>query len=125
MIGALGTLPPRARPFLAEALGTFALVVAGCGAIMVVVAVISYALAPAAAGLAIGGTVALASLLGGAISGASMNPARSLGPALASGDMRSLWIYLTAPLVGGVVGAAAYRAMGTGAPATEPDGRAA
>jgi aquaporin Z len=52
------------------------------------------------AGVAIGGTVALAALFGGPVSGASMNPARSLGPALASGHLRSLWIYLVAPPIG-------------------------
>jgi aquaporin Z len=52
------------------------------------------------AGVAIGGTVALAALVGGPVSGASMNPARSLGPALVSGQLRSLWIYLLAPFIG-------------------------
>jgi aquaporin Z len=52
------------------------------------------------AGVAIGGTVALEALVGGPISGASMNPARSLGPAVLTGDFSSLWIYLTAPLLG-------------------------
>ncbi|MGI8886982.1 MAG: MIP family channel protein [Gaiellaceae bacterium] len=61
-----------------------------------------------AAAIAIGGTIALASLVGGPISGASLNPARSLGPAIASGVFDSLWLYLVAPLVGGVVGALAY-----------------
>jgi len=61
-----------------------------------------------AAAIAIGGTIALASLVGGPISGASLNPARSLGPALASGSFDSLWLYLVAPLVGGTVGALAY-----------------
>lgn len=65
----------------------------------------------AAAGAAIGGTIALASLVGGPISGASLNPARSLAPALVSGELGSLWIYLTAPLVGGVAGALAYDAL--------------
>ncbi len=50
-----------------------------------------------AAALAIGGMVALGSLVGGPISGASMNPARSLGPAIVSGDLVDLWIYLLAP----------------------------
>ena len=62
---------------------------------------------------AIGGTIALASLVGGPISGASLNPARSLGPALVSGDLSSLWIYLTAPLLGGALGAFAYDALRT------------
>jgi len=52
------------------------------------------------AGLAIGSVVALEALFAGPICGASMNPARSLGPALVSGHFESLWIYLTAPIVG-------------------------
>jgi len=60
------------------------------------------------AAIAIGGTVALCALVGGAISGASMNPARSLGPALVSGDLSSLWIYLTAPLLGAGFAALLY-----------------
>lgn len=62
-----------------------------------------------AAALAIGGMVALGALVGGPISGASTNPARSLGPALVAGDMSDIWIYLTAPLVGAVAAALAYR----------------
>jgi aquaporin NIP len=62
-----------------------------------------------AAAIAIGGTIALASLVGGPVSGASMNPARSLGPAIASGETSSLWVYLTAPFVGGALGALAYQ----------------
>ena len=54
----------------------------------------------ATAGLAIGGTVAMASLFAGPLTGASMNPARSLGPALLGGQMGSLWIYFVAPLIG-------------------------
>ncbi|MBW2448445.1 MAG: aquaporin [Deltaproteobacteria bacterium] len=54
----------------------------------------------ATAGLAIGGTVALAALFAGPLTGASMNPARSLGPALLGGQMGSLWIYFVAPLIG-------------------------
>ncbi len=56
------------------------------------------------AALAAGGTVALCALFARPISGASMNPARSLGPALVSGELRDLWIYLTAPFVGAVLG---------------------
>jgi aquaporin NIP len=52
------------------------------------------------AGIAIGGTVALEALFGGPISGASMNPARSLAPALVSGHLQDLWIYLIAPVLG-------------------------
>jgi aquaporin Z len=46
-------------------------------------------------------------------SGASVNPARSLGPALVSGDLASIWIYLTAPFVGAVVGWLVYRVLST------------
>jgi aquaporin NIP len=62
-----------------------------------------------AAALAVGGTVGLCALVGGPISGASMNPARSLGPALVSGDLDSLWIYLLAPLLGASLGGLAYQ----------------
>jgi len=62
-----------------------------------------------AAAIAIGGTVALGALVGGPISGASLNPARSLGPALVSGDLADLWIYLVAPPVGAVAAAVVYR----------------
>ena len=52
------------------------------------------------AGLAIGGVVALEALFAGPISGASMNPARSFAPALISGQMQSIMLYLTAPVLG-------------------------
>lgn len=62
-----------------------------------------------AAAIAIGATVALGALVGGPISGASMNPARSLGPAVVSGDLSGLWIYLVAPPIGAVAAVAVYR----------------
>jgi len=43
------------------------------------------------------------------ISGASVNPARSLGPAIVAGNLENVWIYLTAPFVGAVIGWAIYR----------------
>jgi aquaporin NIP len=52
------------------------------------------------AGIAIGGVVALEAMFAGPICGASMNPARSLAPAIVAGDSDSLWIYLTAPVLG-------------------------
>ncbi|RTY95753.1 MIP/aquaporin family protein [Flavobacterium sp. GT3R68] len=52
------------------------------------------------AGIAIGGTVLLEAMFAGPISGASMNPARSLAPAIISGNLDSLWIYITAPILG-------------------------
>jgi len=61
------------------------------------------------AGLAIGGMVTLGALLGGPVSGASMNPVRSLAPAVVSGRLDHLWIYLTAPLVGAALAVVACR----------------
>jgi aquaporin NIP len=62
----------------------------------------------AAAAIAIGGTVALDALFGGPITGASMNPARSLGPALVTGTWRDIWVYIAGPLVGSSLGVLAY-----------------
>ncbi len=76
----------------------------------------------AGAAIAIGGTVGLDALFGGPVTGASMNPARSLGPALVSGQLGDLWIYLSAPIVGAVLGALAYQAVRGESPA--PEGRA-
>ena len=52
------------------------------------------------AGVAVGGTIALLAIFAGPLTGASMNPMRSLAPAMASGTFEGLWIYLTAPFVG-------------------------
>jgi MIP family channel proteins len=64
-----------------------------------------------AAAIAIGGTIALDAMVGGPISGASMNPARSLGPAVVSGDLHALWLYVVAPVVGTSLGALAYQVV--------------
>jgi aquaporin NIP len=62
-----------------------------------------------AAAIAIGGTIGLDAMFGGPISGASMNPMRSIAPALVSGDLHALWLYVVAPLLGASLGALAYR----------------
>ena len=62
-----------------------------------------------AAAIAIGGTIGLDAMVGGPISGASMNPMRSLGPALVSGDLHALWLYILAPVAGASVGAFLYQ----------------
>ena len=64
---------------------------------------------------AIGAAVALGAIVGGPISGASMNPARSLGPALVAGDPpRDLWVYLTAPFPGAALAVVLYRLLADG-----------
>jgi aquaporin Z len=55
------------------------------------------------AGIAIGAVIALEAMFAGPISGASMNPVRSLAPALVSGNLASLWVYLTAPMLGALL----------------------
>lgn len=55
------------------------------------------------AGVAIGAVITLEALFAGPISGASMNPARSLAPAIVSGHIEHLWIYLSAPIVGALL----------------------
>jgi MIP family channel proteins len=72
-----------------------------------------------AAAVAIGGTVGLDAMFGGPISGASMNPARSLGPAIAGTTFSSIWIYLLAPLLGAALGAFAYQFVRGEQPVTE------
>jgi aquaporin NIP len=59
--------------------------------------------------IAIGGTVGLDALFGGPLTGASMNPARLFGPALASGTWTDFWVYLVGPVVGAAIGAFAYQ----------------
>ena len=60
------------------------------------------------AGLAIGGTVAICAFVGGPLTGASMNPARSISPALFQGDLSQLAIYIFAPILGAMAGALVY-----------------
>ncbi len=63
------------------------------------------------AALAIGFTITLDALWGGPISGASMNPARSFGPALISGIWKDHWVYWLAPLIGAGLGAGIYQLL--------------
>jgi glycerol uptake facilitator-like aquaporin len=74
----------------------------------------------AAAAIAIGGTVGLDALFGGPITGASMNPARSFGPALAAGEWTSFWIYVIGPVLGAAIGALAYQLVRGDRPASAP-----
>ena len=62
-----------------------------------------------AAAIAIGGTIGLDAMFGGPISGASMNPVRSLAPAIVSGNLHALWLYIVAPILGAGLGALSYQ----------------
>jgi len=69
------------------------------------------------AGSAIGAVVGLEAMFAGPVSGASMNPARSLAPALVSFHLADLWIYLTAPFIGAALAALAFKFVGKPLPA--------
>jgi MIP family channel proteins len=99
------TLPSGsdAQAFLWEVVLTFFLMF-----VIMAVATDTRAVGEAAA-IAIGGTVAFDAMFGGPITGASMNPARSLGPAVAALEFSDIWVYLTAPFAGATLGALAYQ----------------
>ena len=63
------------------------------------------------AGIAVGAIIALEALFAGPICGASMNPARSLAPAVVSEHLSGLWIYLLAPVLGSALGVIACRCV--------------
>ena len=64
-----------------------------------------------AAPTAIGMTLTFCILMGGPLTGASLNPARTLGPALVSGNMANLWVYIVGPVLGAVVAALLYNGL--------------
>ena len=121
------TLPSgsQGQSFLWELIMTFFLMF-----VIMAVATDTRAVGQAAA-IAVGGTVLLDAMFGGPISGASMNPARSAGPALVSGNVHALWLYIVAPICGASLAALAYQFVRgeqtRPAPITEPslDGDAA
>jgi MIP family channel proteins len=73
-----------------------------------------------AAGVAIGLVLAMDVLAGGSLTGASMNPARTLGPAVALGDVSYVWMYFVGPLLGGALGALVYEKYFLSAVPTPP-----
>jgi MIP family channel proteins len=62
-------------------------------------------------GLAIGLTLVFCILMGGPLTGASLNPARSFGPAVATGDFTNLWLYFVGPILGGVAAGLLYKGV--------------
>jgi MIP family channel proteins len=86
----------------------------GVLAFFLVTVVLSTAVAGRAGNLApiaIGMTLTLNIIMGGALTGAAFNPARALGPMVATGNFRDAWLYLTAPIVGAIVAAILHTAL--------------
>lgn len=109
-VAALGTTLPTGnggawQSFGLETLLTFFLMI-----VIMAMATDTRAVGQAAA-LAIGATVGLEALFAGPICGASMNPARSLGPALMSWTWTAQWVYVLGPMLGAVAGALVYRCL--------------
>jgi len=106
VVASLGTTLPNGNvrtSFWLEVLMTLLLVFVILGSAVHGRAIKSFA------GLAIGSTIALDAMFGGPVSGASMNPARSLGPALVAGVWANQWIYVVAPIVGAILAVRVYR----------------
>lgn len=90
------------RAFFVEALITFVLV-------LVVISVATDDRVPAAAApLAVGAALAVCIFAAAPVTGGAVNPARAFGPAVVSGNLHALWLYLLAPVVGGVLAAVLY-----------------
>ena len=115
-----GTLPSgsQAQSFLWELIMTAFLMF-----VILAVATDTRAIGEAAA-IAIGATIGFDAMFGGPISGASMNPMRSIGPALVSGDLQALWLYIVAPIIGASLGGLLYQFVraepGPASPGREP-----
>jgi MIP family channel proteins len=91
------------KAVLIEAILTFFLVIT-----VFAVAIDDRGVFKAIAGLPIGLVLTFDIIVGGLLTGASMNPARSFGPALVAGHWTDFWVYLAGPLSGGIIGAAVY-----------------
>ncbi len=105
-IAMIAALPPAFMVIVIELVITFALM-------FVIMAVATDSrIMGAPAGIAVGATITVLSLFAGPLTGSSMNPARSIGPALVSGETNLLAVYIAAPIAGALAGALAYRAIG-------------
>jgi aquaporin Z len=105
-VASLGATIPRGsswQSFVLEFILTFALMMVILGSAVHGKATKSFA------GIAIGSTVGLEAMFAGPICGASMNPARSLGPALVSGNITDLWVYLVSTVLGAIVASVIYQ----------------
>jgi len=112
--GSAGLTLPGPGVSTGTALGWEALLTTGLVSVVLGTASGAQQLGPIAA-LGVGSYIILAGLFGGPVSGASMNPARSLGPALVLGDWTSWWAYLIGPMIGAVLAVAfAYVLRGPG-----------
>jgi aquaporin NIP len=101
----LGTTIPRGsdtQAFIFEFILTFILMLVICGSAVHGKAIKSFA------GIAIGLTVGLEAMFAGPITMASMNPARSIGPAIISGNLESLWVYIVATILGAISAAIVF-----------------
>ena len=94
------------RAFILETVMTFTLVYI----VLTTAATASNKIAPLA-GLAIGLTLGFNVIFGGSISGGSLNPARSFGPALITGNLSYNWIYWIAPIIGSLIAAGLHRLL--------------
>ncbi|MGG1397521.1 aquaporin [Bacillus salipaludis] len=107
-VATLGTTLPRGsweQSFILELVLTFFLMMVIFGSAVHGKAVKSFA------GIAIGATVGLEAMFAGPICGASMNPARSIGPALVSGTTQHLWVYIVATILGASIAAVIYKQL--------------
>ncbi|MDQ6598037.1 aquaporin [Bacillus salipaludis] len=107
-VASLGTTLPRGswgQSFILEFILTFFLMMVIFGSAVHGKAVKSFA------GIAIGATVGLEAMFAGPICGASMNPARSIGPAIVSGATQHLWVYIVATILGASIAAFIYKQL--------------
>ena len=110
LAGKFGATTPGSGVVDAKALAVEVLLTAGLVNTILATASGARNVGPNAA-LAVGGYIALAGLWAGPVSGASMNPARSLAPDLLRGDLHSTWIYLVGPVAGALIGVAFERIL--------------
>ncbi|CAN7509555.1 aquaporin [Paenibacillus sp. LjRoot153] len=104
-LGATIPISTEGQSFILEFILTFVLMLVILGSAVHGKAIKSFA------GIAIGGTVGLMAMFAGPISGASMNPARSFGPAIVSGATQHLWLYLVASILGAITATLTYKLL--------------